>query len=1463
MKKITQFIALTCLLLYTAKAQTPHNNWFGRRSRRLISVLTLLLTVNLCAGQTDIADARTFGLGSTVTVTGIVTNGTELGIIRYLEDATAGVACYPGAGSVPFTPNRGDSITVTGTLKDYNGLLEIDPITALTTISTGNTLPTPQLVTPIQVGEATESELIQINNVVFSAGCTNFAGNNQYSFVSNGEQGDIYVRTGSPFVGALIPVGAITMVGISSQFTFTTGGYQVLPRDLSDLGSSSPVNFSSCVTQTNITSTGFDLNWNTNIAGSTNIRYGLTYALELGDINPGGNTTAHILPLTGLSPATFYYVQAYTVAAPDTGFSGINLYSTASNSSGEIKVYFNKSVDNTASPVTDAFGSINFPDTIIAYIDKAQSTLDICMYNNNNLNIVSAINDAYLNRGVTVRYVTDLTTFNLALSSLDAGIQVLKGNTAGIMHHKFVVIDANDVNNSWVLGGSVNWTPNNLFDDYNNLIVIQDQALAKAYTLEFEEMWGDTSATPNSGNAKFGPDKTNNTPHEFIIGGRLVELYFSPSDNTTSNILNAISSSNNDLEFALLSFTRNDLGTAVLNAHNGGVNVKGIMENQNDLGSEYTYLTTNGVNLLSHMSVPFMLHHKYAVIDATNSASDPTLITGSHNWSTSAETKNDENTLFIHDEVVANMYLEEFMARYCELTACLVSSAIADSVDAACFGSCDGWAAVSAANGTQPFTYLWNDSANQTNDTATGLCAGTYTVKVTDAAGDSVFATVTIGQPTAIVNTLDSTTEVSCNGGTDGAAYITVSGGTPPYSYNWSPGSAITQDISGISAGIYTVIVTDSTGCTDTIAVNVNEPAALALTMSTAQDTCDMGVGMAGVSAAGGTSPYTYLWTPGGDTTNSISNLIVGNYSVMVTDSIGCTTYDTIAVNNFTTGLSITTIIITNETTCGSGDGSADAIITAGQAPFTWQWDDPLLQTDSIADSLGSGVYTVVVTDAYGCVDSGNAVVNSAGGAVLSITDTAMVSCFGDSNGSATVTPSGATPPYSYLWNTFPVQTDSIVTGLAVGSYTVSVTDSGGVCISFITVDITQPNSITLNSSAANVSCFNDTNGSVSVTAGGGTPGYTYLWNTTPPQITPTATGLSAGTYTVLVTDTNFCVDSASVVVTQPSELLLSNTVTNVSCKNGNDGDATVSATGSTPPYTYSWNTTPAQTDSTATGLSAGTYTVTVIDTNGCSDSIVNIAITEPALPLTLSMASTNVLCNGGNDGAATVSTTGGTFPYTWSWNTTPVQTDSTATGLFAGTYTATVTDANGCVDSITNITITEPVSPLNVDTVFVTPASGPAVSDGVAIAVVAGGTGAYSFSWNDPLAQTSAKADSLPIGNYTVTVTDANGCTASLTVNIPWTTGISANDMGIPFSIYPNPNNSQFIIQFSTNVSTNGNYLLEVRNIIGKLIYTQEFNNMSGNFQKQVDFSNHDKGVYFINVSSSFGTRTEKIIVY
>lgn len=640
-------------------------------------LLGLTCSITTINAQTNIADARTFALDSIVTVTGIVTNGAELGSIRYIEDGTAGIACYPGAGSVPFSPNRGDSITVTGTLKDYNGLLEIDPITAFTINSTGNTLPTPQLLTPNQIGEMTEAELIQIDNVVFDAGGSNFA-SGTYSFTSNTENGVIYVSAGSPLAGDLIPLGEITLIGISSQYTFNTGGYQILPRDSNDIVSPFAINFASNLIQTNITTTSFDLSWNTDVAGTSNIMYGITPSLELPEINLGDSTTTHVVPLTGLTPATIYYVRAYSTLGPDTVLSSIRLFSTASNSSGEIIVYFNRSVDTSVSTGTDAIYLQNtFNDTISAYIDRANSTIDLCIYNNSNAMIVTAINDAYA-RGVDIRYITESQTLNTELGNMNGNINVLErinSSGSGIMHNKFVIIDVNSPDSSWVLTGSTNWTSSNLFNDYNNMIIVQDQALARAFELEFEEMWGDTGLVPNGAQSKFGSNKTDNTPHQFIVGGKEIELYFSPTDQTTNAIVNAIATVDYSMEFAILSFTKNELGVAVKEANDKfGVNVRGIIESTNDTGEEFTYLTNEGVDVLSHLGIPYSIHHKYAIIDQLQPLSDPMVITGSHNWSASAENNNDENTLIVHDATIANIYYQEFMERYCELvTSCTVS----------------------------------------------------------------------------------------------------------------------------------------------------------------------------------------------------------------------------------------------------------------------------------------------------------------------------------------------------------------------------------------------------------------------------------------------------------------------------------------------------------------------------------------------------------------------------------------------------------------------------------------------------------------------------------------------------------------------------------------------------------------------------------------------------------------------
>ena len=626
--------------------------------KNFLIVLFICLSMHSAYSQ-NIANARAQGIGATVTITGKVTNGDELGPIRYIEDGSAGMALYDPANLVGVV--RGDEITVSGVLVDYNGLMEMTPVNSFSVISSGNST-TPQLVTPSQIGESTESELVQINDVLFNNGGSFFTVGT-HDFTANGQTGKIYIRTGSPLENSLIPMGLVTLIGVSSQYTFSTpanDGYQILPRDSADIIPTGALIFTSSVVQSNITTTSFDLSWSVSDSSTTNCNYGTS--TNLGSVlNNGGNTLTHTISLSGLQPATFYYVQCYSVNGLDTAFSNTGIYSTASNSSGAIRPYFNHSVDVSVSSGVDAQNiNSSFNDTIASYMALAQNTLDICVYNASDATIANAINDAY-NRGVQVRYIADDDAANTMLSSLDPNIPVVirDPSPAGIMHNKFIIVDANSTNNSWIMGGSCNWTnPSNLFNDYNNIIFIQDEALAKAYTLEFEEMWSGV----------FGTHKTDNTPHKFKINGIDVELYFSPSDQTTSKIIDVINSVDYSLEFGLLSFTENSLGIAVASKDNEfGINTRGIIETENGTGSEFAYLIQEGVNVRSHMGITHQLHHKYAIADANVIGSDPTVLTGSHNWSANAENNSDENTLIIYDHTIANIYLQEFTARWNEL----------------------------------------------------------------------------------------------------------------------------------------------------------------------------------------------------------------------------------------------------------------------------------------------------------------------------------------------------------------------------------------------------------------------------------------------------------------------------------------------------------------------------------------------------------------------------------------------------------------------------------------------------------------------------------------------------------------------------------------------------------------------------------------------------------------------------
>ena len=627
--------------------------------KKLFTFLIIILAfANVAVAQNDIADARTYAQGQTLTVTGVVINDGSLGPIRYLQDATAGIPVYDP--NVTNNWNIGDEVTVTGVMGEFNGLIQITNTTASNVNSTGNTLPTAQVVTPAQLGLANEAELVQVNSVSFSNAGGVFT-NGTLTFTANGESSQIYLRSGHPLIGSTIPLTPVNLTGVSSQFSSTP---QLLPRDANDIDIASAFYLTTLPEQSAMTTTGFTLTWNTNVAGSTKVIYGtdpnnLNQTLDL-----GGSTTSHTATLTGLTAGTIYYAQAVSNNGNTDATSTVEAYATVSLSSGKIDIHFNHVVDNSIATIDSANHATPaaLEGKIIYKINQANTTIDMCAYNINRDPIVQALNDA-VNRGVTVRYIKANTTANFALQNVPPLFPVLGGNGSALMHNKFIVIDRDDANDAEVITGSMNFTQQNMVDDFNNVLFIQDQSLARAYTLEFEEMWGGSGATPGIFAAKFGDLKEKNTPKKFIVDGIPMELYFSPSDGTTAAISAALQTADVDLEFAILTFTRNDLRDDIINAHNAGVQVRGIIENINDTGGEYATLQAAGIQMKDHPEAG-SIHHKYAIIDEGDPTSDPIVVTGSHNWSSAAETSNDENTLVIHDAAIANIFAQEFNARW-------------------------------------------------------------------------------------------------------------------------------------------------------------------------------------------------------------------------------------------------------------------------------------------------------------------------------------------------------------------------------------------------------------------------------------------------------------------------------------------------------------------------------------------------------------------------------------------------------------------------------------------------------------------------------------------------------------------------------------------------------------------------------------------------------------------------------
>jgi hypothetical protein len=346
--------------------------------------------------------------------------------------------------------------------------------------------------------------------------------------------------------------------------------------------------------------------------------------------------------------------------------------SSAQNS--KIKCYFNHPVNNAISTGQNAiYLNGTFPDTIAAYINRAKYTVDIALYNYTSTagsivaKLATAVNNAY-NRGVIIRWIYDGSSSNTGLSLLNAGIQTFASpiNSGYIMHNKFVVIDANSATASdpFAITGSYNWSTQQTNTDYNNIIIVQDKPVALAYYNEFNKMWGGSGPTPNVGAAVFSTSKTASAQTSFNVNGTTVELYFSPKDNAGTHLQNAINTANDDLFFGIYAFTDNSIANLINTKYNAGINVRGIMDVFSQTYTPYTTLNSVlGSNMIVYNSTG-LYHNKIMIVDAFDSTSDPLVCTGSFNWSLSAETSNDENSIIVHDPFIANQYYQSLCQNF-------------------------------------------------------------------------------------------------------------------------------------------------------------------------------------------------------------------------------------------------------------------------------------------------------------------------------------------------------------------------------------------------------------------------------------------------------------------------------------------------------------------------------------------------------------------------------------------------------------------------------------------------------------------------------------------------------------------------------------------------------------------------------------------------------------------------------
>ncbi len=758
------------------------------------------------------------------------------------------------------------------------------------------------------------------------------------------------------------------------------------------------------------------------------------------------------------------------------------------------------------------------------------------------------------------------------------------------------------------------------------------------------------------------------------------------------------------------------------------------------------------------------------------------------------------------------------------------------STPVSCFGGSNGTATLTATGGAPPYNINWSNGG--TGPTISGLTAGVYTYNYSNGSGYSTSGSVTVNQPGAAMVADLNAIDMSCANTNDGQAIASVlSGGNAPYNYTWSNGAANNPVASNLSAGPITVTITDAPGCTASASALVTGPPTLSLTISAVNDSCFQSqTGSATANVSGGNAPYLYSWSNISSAQTNLS-LGIGSYTVTVTDDKGCTISASTSINE-PTAISHS-INATNVLCNGSATGTITVLASGGTGAITYTWN-PATASGSNPTGLAAGLYQVTIADANNCQQLDSIVITQPASPFTVTTSHTNVTCNGAANGTLTINVSGGTAPYSYLGNNIPAGTTTLpglvpntyagnvtdannclvaisetitepgpqsltmsstpttcnggndgtatsnfvnasgavnyvwsntqsgatISGLVANTYSVTATDQNA-CTLSATIAVSQPAAPSMTVAVTDATCFGGNGIAVANPSGGGP--FTYIWSSS--AATTQSVNLPAGVYTVSAADASLCNQTATFTINEPSDILITETHTNLDCFGDTDGDIVLTPSGGTGPnYSYAWSPN-VSSNNLASLLAAGVYDITVTDQANCTKAI-TITLIEPAQPLTINIQSSNVSCFGANDGSITLTTSGATAPYSYSWNPN-VSATNTASNLSPALYSITVTDLNGC-SLVPTVNISEPNQPLTLTPVQ-TDLSCFQSNDGIASVNVTGGSFPYLYVWS-PGSSVTNSASGLAAGNYSVTVTDNNGCTNSENFTLTEPTALTAS---------------------------------------------------------------------------------------